>query len=126
MSRRKKAVLAQQPDKIKPMWRVHTPNMLDEILINPNLWIMRQPLRIFGNILAELAEHAAELNDPKLNLLMARLTLYAQADPASPDYDRNIIDKLVAAIKESDQDERPMPNKRSRAPRKAAAPSVNG
>lgn len=76
-------------------WRVHIPNLIAEILINPHLQIMRQPLLITRDLLSEVAKRAIEINDPRLNELMVRLTLYEQADPRSPDYDPNILKKLV-------------------------------
>lgn len=62
-------------------WRCHTPNLLQEVLSNPSAQVLAQPLRIFGAILAEVAERAIELDDPQLNILMLRLTLYEQGDP---------------------------------------------
>jgi hypothetical protein len=62
-------------------WKVHTPNMLAEILKNPGMGIFVQPLSIFARLLAEVAERAIELDDPQLNILMMRLALYEQADP---------------------------------------------
>ncbi len=62
-------------------WRCHTSNLLREILSNPSAAVLAQPLRIFGNLLADVATRAAEINDPELNILMLRLTLYEQGDP---------------------------------------------
>lgn len=73
--------------KIPAQWTVHTPNLLQEIMNNPGTGILSKPLTIFSRILAEVGERAAELNDPKLNALMCRLTIYSVADPNSPDYD---------------------------------------
>ena len=42
---------------------------------------------IFGKLLAKVGERAAELNDPQMNNLMCRLTIYTCADPESKDYD---------------------------------------
>lgn len=67
-------------------WKVNTPGLLNEILLNPQCGILKIPLSIFKNILAEVAERAIELNDPKLIALMCRLALYEQADPYSKDY----------------------------------------
>jgi hypothetical protein len=65
---------------------VHTVHLLDEVLNNPGTHMLRMPLIIFRGILADVAQRAIELNDPKLNQLMCRLTLYEQADPESPLY----------------------------------------
>lgn len=78
-------------------WRVHSPNLLGEILKNPGSGILSIPLNIFGKLLAEVGERAAELNDPKLNALMARLTIYSVADPTSPDYDADVLREVLAA-----------------------------
>ena len=76
-------------------WRCHTPNLLEEILNNPGTGILRAPLIIFANLLASVAERAAELNDARLNELMARLTLYEIADPEHLDYDKAAVEKLL-------------------------------
>lgn len=96
-------------------WRVHTPNLLREILSgHTGGWIFNQPLRILGDLLHSVGTRAAELNDPELNALMARLTIYSVADPTSPDFDqerfvRVLIDaekaKKVKAGKDKDFDE---------------------
>lgn len=64
----------------KPCWKCHTPNLLSEILKNNGSETLRQPIRIFADLLHQVATRAAELNDPALNLLMLRLTLYDAAD----------------------------------------------
>jgi hypothetical protein len=69
------------PPRSTLKWKVHTPNMLAEIVGNRGLEVMAQPLNIFANILAEVATRAAEIDDPALNILMMRLTLYDQVDP---------------------------------------------
>lgn len=79
-----------------PKWKVHTPNLLKEILVNPNMACMAQPLRIFGALLAEVAERAIALNDPEMNKLMMRLTLYEQADPHSADFDAALFAEMTA------------------------------
>lgn len=77
-------------------WRCNTPGLLKEIVNNnPSMSIMRQPLRIFANILGAVAHRASELNDPELNSLMARLSLYEITDPYSKDYDRVKTNQLI-------------------------------
>ena len=80
--------------EIKLQWICHTPNLLKEILGNKECDILTKPLQIFGGILYQVAERAQELNDPELNALMCRLTLYSQADPESPDYDPELLETL--------------------------------
>lgn len=76
-------------------WRIHTSSLLTQVLDNPGTAVLAQPLRIFGQLLAEVAERAIELDDPKLNLLMLRLTLYDQADPGK--HKHREIDELFAS-----------------------------
>lgn len=75
------------------VWRVHTENLLKEILQNPSTQILKQPIGELYNILRKVAKRAAELNDPKMNTLMIELTLYTIADPESEDYNEAACDK---------------------------------
>lgn len=68
-------------------WRVHTSLLLEEIAARSSQPALRMPLRILGQLLSQVGERAAVLNDPVLNALMVRLTIYTIADPDSPDYD---------------------------------------
>lgn len=86
-------------DKTNVYWRVHTPNLLKELLNNESTWIFISPLRILGDILYELGTCAARINDEELNKLMLRLTIYSAADPESPDYDKEIVDKYLGGNK---------------------------
>jgi hypothetical protein len=81
--------------KQKIQWRVHTPNLLKEVLANSSAGILEKPLNILGKLLAMVGERAAELNDPELNALMLRLTIYSAADPDSPDYDQDVVDEYL-------------------------------
>jgi hypothetical protein len=67
-------------------WKVHTPNLLKEILGNPGTGILNKPIYFLGQLLAAVAERAIILDDPILNGLMLRLTLYEQGDPSHPEY----------------------------------------
>jgi hypothetical protein len=82
-------------ENYKGLWRVHTANLLTEITNNPTAWVLRSPLLIFDDILRQVAQRAIELNDPELNKLMIRLTLYSVADPTSPDYDEKIVKEYL-------------------------------
>jgi len=62
-------------------WKVNTPGLLQEVLRNPGTSILAQPMLIFADLLAQVADRAIELDDPQLNILMMRLALYDQADP---------------------------------------------
>ena len=60
-------------------FRVDTMGLLTEIAdsgLDRRMGVLKIPLNIFKNILAETAQRAAEINDPKLNILMLRLGLY--------------------------------------------------
>jgi len=87
-------------EAIELNWSCHTPNLLKELLNNPGTGALIKPLQIFGHILFELGERAAELNDPKLNALMCRLTLYEMADPEMPDFDRSALDEIYKLAEE--------------------------
>lgn len=77
------------------MWRVNTPQLLKEILENNETKILSKPLQIFANILFEVGERAAELNDDKLNALMCRLAIYEISDPYNEAYDSEIVNEII-------------------------------
>jgi hypothetical protein len=76
-------------------WKIHTPKLLEEVLINPGMDIFRIPLQILANLLGEIAERAIVLDDSRLNALMIRLTLYSCADPIQEDYDPERCEKVI-------------------------------
>lgn len=61
-------------EKLK--WKVNTPGLLQEIGLNQSLSILKIPLNIFQNLLAQVAIRALEINDKELNDLMYRLALH--------------------------------------------------
>jgi len=66
-------------------WKSHLPNLFKEIIdANPTAWALRMPVVLTRNILAELAEYAIKLDDPKLNVFMLRLALY-EVSPENTD-----------------------------------------
>jgi len=75
-------------------WNVHTSRLLSEVLSNPGTSAMLVPLTIFRNLLTAVGERAIQLNDPQLNLLMCRLTLYSVADPECPKYDPKLLKEV--------------------------------
>lgn len=96
-----KNILTREEEKEKLYWKVHTPNLLKEILNkNPGLAIFAQPLSIFADILYQIGDRAIALNDPELLLLCCRLTLFDNSDPESKDYDKEIFHKLEDLIKQ--------------------------
>ena len=52
------------------------PGLLDEVLNNPTCGILKLPINITKGILAELAQLAIEIDDPRLHVMMLRLGLY--------------------------------------------------
>lgn len=93
MAKKKKIeILNSGPDL---SWRVNTPGLLNEILVNSQTAILHRPLQIFAAILAEVGERAAELNDPKLNALMCRLSIYEISDPYNEKYDHELTNKII-------------------------------
>lgn len=79
------------------MWRVNTAAFLKEVFDNypANGGIFYQPANIFRELLAMVSERATELNDPVMNALMCRLALFGEADPYSPDYDHDMLQKTI-------------------------------
>lgn len=90
----------QEDDSL--VWRVNTPQLMKEILeCNPGMAILRSPLNIFKQVLAEVAEHAIRINDPELNFLMCRLALYSQGDPYDPDYNLDVYKEAMKRAAEA-------------------------
>lgn len=89
--------------KKKLYFKVNTPQLLKEIadygLKQDSMGVLRIPLNVLRNYLGSVAQRAAELNDPKLNLLMCEMALYEIANPESAEYDHTIFDKLKKQIK---------------------------
>jgi hypothetical protein len=64
------------------LFSVHTPNLIREMVeCNPGGWAVRTPAQVLLQVLAGVASRAAELDDPQLNILMMRLSLY-DVEPA--------------------------------------------
>lgn len=60
-------------------FRIDTNQFLNEIAdcaIPQSMGVLKIPLNIFKNLLAQTAQRATEINDPKLNILMLKLGLY--------------------------------------------------
>lgn len=80
-------------------WKVHSYRLLKEIVDCSGIGIFEKPLSIFGKLLAAVGERAAEINDPQLNALMCRLTIYTVADPDSPDYNPELLEEISRLAK---------------------------
>ena len=81
----------------KILWKVHLPNLMKELIDHTNINVLTKPMVITCRIIDEIATRAAELNDPELNALMCRLTLYEIADPQSEAYDLKAVKSIYAA-----------------------------
>ena len=81
---------------MEPEWKVHTPQLLKEVLDNPTTQILKIPLTILAGLLFAVAKRASELNDPQLNALMCRLTLYEISDPYSSEFDKEKTEKIIS------------------------------
>ena len=90
-------VLAEGTSSRTAQWRVNTPQLLKEIIGNNETAVLSKPLAIFGRILAEVGERAAEINDPKLNALMCRLAIYEVSDPYNANYDAELTNATIEA-----------------------------
>lgn len=93
MAKAKTDLLTGSTNNLK--WKVNTPQLLKEILVNNETSILAKPLSIFGRILAEVGERASELNDPKLNALMCRLAIYEISDPYNPNYNEELTNEVI-------------------------------
>jgi len=79
------------------MWKVHTVKLLNEVMSNDGVAILHKPIQIFARLLSDVGEVAIRINDPELNKLMVRLAIYSCACPESPDYDAELVDKVLNA-----------------------------
>ena len=77
-------------------WRICVPDLFNEITSNPIMSdpVIRIPLNMLQMKLAEIAQRAIELNDPKLNTLMMQLALYEQGNPYSKEYNSKLLSKM--------------------------------
>jgi hypothetical protein len=82
----------------KAKWRVNTPQLLKEVLMNQGSDILNKPIQIFASLLEGVADRASELNDPKLNALMCRLALYAESDPYNSEYNEKKTNEVINQV----------------------------
>lgn len=64
------------PAPTKEHFDCNLPGLLKEVCNNPTTGILRLPINITLNILAQLAQLAIEIDDPRLHIMMLRLGLY--------------------------------------------------
>lgn len=92
----KKPNFKDKATKDELFWKVNTPGLLKEIAqCSKEGAALRVPLQIFADILYEVGNRAAELNDDKLNALMCRLAIYDVADPYSENYNKELTNKVI-------------------------------
>lgn len=83
-------------------FRIDTANFLKEIADNAlprNMGVLFIPLNIFRLLLCEVAKRAIKINDPELNILMLRLTLY---EVQANEIHKAIEDQMKLITKEPD------------------------
>ncbi len=80
------------PNFFKEIVESHAKPEAIDVLINP--------LNILKGLLVKVGQRASELNDPQLNALMCRLTIYEVADPQTKGYNQKMVDKI---LKESEK-----------------------
>ena len=79
-------------------FKINTPAFLKEVFDqNPTLGgVLFVPINTLQGYLAQIAERASELNDPKLNAIMCQMALYAVADPYDKEnYDRKVTEETI-------------------------------
>lgn len=73
---------------------VHLPNIISEMVQNgrhnKDFAALLIPILTTYDLLKRVAQRAIEVDDPELNKLMCKLTLYSCCDPQSADYDEEI------------------------------------
>lgn len=82
-------------------WKVHAPSLLEEIVKGSGQGIYKIPINMLLRLLCGVAERAAEINDPELNALMCKLSLYAVADPYDKEnYDAAVVTQVLTLADE--------------------------
>lgn len=79
-------------------WRVHTHGLFKEILLDHSNRMLEIPLNIMLDLLRQVAQRATELNDPKMNELMIRLSLYSVANPDDPEYNPKLVAEYLVKV----------------------------
>ena len=89
-------------------FRVDTVSLLKEIAdagLPRNMGVLKIPINIFKSLLGEVAQRATEINDPRLNILMLRLTLYEVPNSKITEMIEH-MEKLVVEEEECKKSER--------------------
>lgn len=73
---------------------MHLGGFLQEIFNNETAGALKQGAIHLTLLMNQVANRCAQLNDPVLDRLMCDLSLYTVADGYSPEYNREVIDKV--------------------------------
>jgi hypothetical protein len=80
-------------------WKCNIPSFFSEVVNgHPSPGPLPGGFKVLSSILGELADVALEIDDPRLHLMMCRLSLYSIADQYSGDYDSDIFKNLEDEI----------------------------
>lgn len=78
---------------------VHTVRLLDEIQNNAtrpkDMAALQIPFDYFRALLHEVAQRCTEINDPVLDILMIKMTMYSVANPDMPDFDQEVVKQFL-------------------------------
>ena len=100
--------MTKQMNKSFMQFRVDTLGLLTEIAdagLDRRMGVLKIPINIFKDLLADVAQRATELNDPRLNILMLRLALYEVPNNKIPEMIEH-MEKLVVEEEECKKSER--------------------
>lgn len=86
--------------RMKAKFDCYLPGLLGEVLNNPTCAILKVPIQITKDILADLARLAIEIDDPRLHLMMIRLGLYDFDDSGDRVRQREEMESLVKEYEE--------------------------
>jgi hypothetical protein len=75
--------------------KVNIPGLFQEVFNNPDCAVLKVPFSVLRDILAEVAKRAIELDDQELHKLMLRLTLYEIANPESPEFNPDAVQRYL-------------------------------
>ena len=81
---------AKEGKTVSYHFRVHTPNLLEEIVncaMRRKNGVLYVPINQFRILLAQVAERATKIGDTELNCLMIRLGLYNGCEPGQEGHD---------------------------------------
>lgn len=76
-------------------WRVNTPQLLKEILVNSQVATLSKPITIFSRLLAQISEVSIKLHSPALAYIMCKLAMYEESDPYSKEFSQDKVDMAI-------------------------------